>query len=465
MKGKCPTVLRQDTIAALATPFGMAGVGIIRISGPEALEIARRIFQPTHANCPWKTHHLYHGDIISADDKTILDEVLISFMRKPHSFTGEDIIEINCHGSPLIIQSILTQLLELGCRFARPGEFSERAFFNNRLDLSQAEALAAMVAAKSAKAYAISLAQLKGSLSKEIETLRALVIDALAGLEAAIDFTEDTSPEEIPVSPQIDQALERIELLLSSYRTAKAYTEGVNVVITGKPNVGKSSLLNTLTGKKKAIVTDIPGTTRDLITDAININGIPVNLMDTAGIREPQNIIEKEGINLVWESLTNADVVIMMLDGSKPITDEDKIIIDKNRNGNIIAAINKTDLPPAWEINTIGNLFPQEKIILKISAKFGTGLEALKNTIIDLSGSGDDKNTGSAMITNMRHKLALEKAHRNIQAAKESITRGMSAEFASFDLREALDNLDEITGKKINDEILDKIFSSFCIGK
>jgi tRNA modification GTPase len=353
----------------------------------------------------------------------------------------------------------------LGCRLARPGEFSQRAFFNNRLDLSQAEALAAMVAAKSEKAYAIGLAQLKGSLRKEIEALRALVIDALAGLEAAIDFTEDTSHEEIPVSPQIDQALERIQLLLSSYRTAKAYTEGINVVITGKPNVGKSSLLNTLTGRKKAIVTDIPGTTRDLITDTINISGIPVNLTDTAGIREPQNIIEKEGINLVWESLTNADVVIILLDGSKPLTNEDKVIIDKNRDGNIIAAINKIDLPPAWEINTIEHLFPREKKILKISAKFGTGLEELKSTIIDLSGSGDENNTGSAMITNMRHKLAMEKALKNIQAAKESIVGGMSAEFSAFDLREALDNLDEITGKKINDEILDKIFSSFCIGK
>ena len=192
-------MLHQDTIAAIATPFGMAGVGIIRISGPEALEIAHRIFQPSHENCPWETHHLYHGDIISADGITILDEVLISFMRKPHSFTGEDIIEINCHGSPLIIGSILTQLLELGCRLARPGEFSQRAFFNNRIDLSQAEALAAMVAAKSAKAYAIGLAQLKGSLSNEIESLRDLVIDALALLEAAIDFTENTSTEKIPL--------------------------------------------------------------------------------------------------------------------------------------------------------------------------------------------------------------------------------------------------------------------------
>lgn len=462
----CPIVLRQDTIAALATPFGMSGIGIIRISGPEALEIVTRIFQPSRENCLWESHHLYHGDIIFLDSKTILDEVLISFMRKPNSFTGEDIIEINCHGNPLIIGSILTQLQELGCRLARPGEFSERAFLNNRMDLSQAEALAAMISAKSEKAYAIGLSQLKGSLRKEIENLRLLLIDALAGLEAAIDFTEDTSGDKIPeMPPQIDEVLEHMQLLLSSYRAAKACTEGVNVVITGKPNVGKSSLLNTLTGRKKAIVTDIPGTTRDVITDTINISGIPVNLMDTAGIREPQNAIEKEGISLVWEHLAEADVVIVMLDVSKPLTDEDKIIIDKNKSGKIIITINKIDLPQAWETKTIEHLFPQEAKILEISAKAGTGLDELKKALIDLSGSDENINTGRVMITNLRHKLALEKAYKNIQTAKESIANGMSAEFAAFDLREALDNLDEITGKKINDDILDKIFSTFCIGK
>ena len=459
-------MLRQDTITAPATPFGMSGIGVIRISGPEALEIARRIFQPSHKNCSWKSHHLYHGDITSADGKTILDEVLISFMRKPGSFTGEDVIEINCHGNPLIIGSILTQLQELGCRLARPGEFSQRAFLNNRIDLSQAEALAAMISAKSQKAYAIGLSQLKGSLSQEMENLHSCLIEALALLEAAIDFTEDTSGERIPqMPPQIDPALEQMQLLLSSYRAARAYTEGVNVVITGKPNVGKSSLLNALTGRKKAIVTDIPGTTRDLITDTINIGGVPVNLTDTAGIREPQNLIEKEGINLVWENLSKADIIIIMLDVSKPLTDEDKIIIDKNKTGNIIAAINKTDLPQAWETKTVERLFSQEVRIHKISAKSGAGLEGLKNTVKDLSGSGENINAGSVMVTNMRHKLAIEKAYKNIQTAKESIEHGMSAEFAAFDLREALDNLDAITGKKINDEVLDKIFSSFCIGK
>jgi tRNA modification GTPase len=459
-------VLLQDTITAIATPFGTAGVGIIRVSGTKAFEIARCIFQPAHANCPWETHHLYHGDIISADGKTILDEALVSFMKQPHSFTGEDVLEINCHGNPLIMKAILTELVALGCRLAGPGEFSERAFFNNRIDLSQAEALASMIAAKSAKACAIGLAQLKGSLTKEIDNLRTLLIDALAMIEATIDFTDDVAEGVIPqLPPQIDLAAQRLQSLLASYRAAKIYTEGINVVITGKPNVGKSSLLNTLTGKKKAIVTDIPGTTRDLITDMINIRGVPVNLVDTAGIREPKDAIEKEGIKLVWENLANADVVIILLDGSKPLTVEDKEILQKNKNGNILIAINKTDLPPAWETRTIAGLLPQEGKILNISAKFGTGLEELKNIIVDSCLSVISIDAGDAMITNMRHKMALEKALTNILTAKNNILNGMSPEFTAFDLREALDNLDEITGRKINDEILDKIFSSFCIGK
>jgi len=459
-------VLLQDTITAIATPFGTAGVGIIRVSGTKAFEIARCIFQPAHANCPWETHHLYHGDIISADGKTILDEALVSFMKQPHSFTGEDVLEINCHGNPLIMKAILTELVALGCRLAGPGEFSERAFFNNRIDLSQAEALASMIAAKSAKACAIGLAQLKGSLTKEIDNLRTLLIDALAMIEATIDFTDDVAEGVVPqLPPQIDLAAQRLQSLLASYRAAKIYTEGINVVITGKPNVGKSSLLNTLTGKKKAIVTDIPGTTRDLITDMINIKDVPVNLMDTAGIREPKDAIEKEGIALVWENLANADVVIILLDGSKPLTGEDNEIIQKNKNGNILIAINKTDLPPAWETRTIAGLLPQDAKILHISAKFGTGLEELKNIIVDSCLSGNSIDDGSAMITNMRHKMALEEALTNVLTAKNNILTGMSLEFAAFDLREALDNLDEITGRKINDEILDKIFSSFCIGK
>ena len=459
-------MLRQDTIAAIATPFGPGGIGIIRISGPQAQEIARRIFKPSKKKCLWESHVLYHGDIVSADGKTVLDEVLISFMRGPNSFTGEDVIEINGHGSPVIMQKILFELIYLGCRLAESGEFSRRAFFNNRLDLSQAEALAAMVAAPTPHAFVLGLAQLKGNLSAEIEKARGLLIEALAVFEASIDFVEDAPAEEsLFLTPQIDEAKKSIEKLLSTYHEAKIITQGLNVVITGKPNVGKSSLLNALTGKKKAIVTDMPGTTRDLIVDEVVVHGTVLNLVDTAGIRQPKDAIEEEGISLVWENLANADLALIVLDGSIPLSPEDEEVISKNKNVNIVIAINKSDLPASWDIKKIAHMIEPEKKIIKISSKFGAGLEELKKAIIYSCGAYPRPDTGSVMITNLRHKQSLEKARKNIVAAKEAIARGESPEITAFELREAIDNLDEITGKKINDEVLDKIFSSFCIGK
>ncbi|PKN18824.1 MAG: tRNA uridine-5-carboxymethylaminomethyl(34) synthesis GTPase MnmE [Deltaproteobacteria bacterium HGW-Deltaproteobacteria-6] len=456
-----------DTIAAIATPFGTAGLGIIRVSGPMASELGRLLFRPAHQTCNWQSHHSYYGDIVSACGTTILDEVLVTLMCSPHSFTGEDVLEISCHGNPLILQTILEQLMTLGCRPARPGEFTERAYLNGRMDLSQAEALAAVISAQSEKARQIGLAQLKGSLGRKIGDLRTLLIDALAGLEAAIDFTDDVHEDETPsLPPQIHEAIAGIELLLSTYRQARLFTCGINVIITGKPNVGKSSLLNSLAGRKKAIVTDIPGTTRDLIHQTITLNGLAVHLTDTAGIRKPQDAIEKEGIDLVWEHLEQADIIIILLDGSKPLTPEDRHVLEQNKNRDckIITAINKSDLPAAWNPDLLLDYPLQGLNILKISAKFGDGLDALKKAVTDLTGSNNFTSDGG-MITQLRHKLALEKALASLAAAHEAVTSGRSPEFGAFELRCALDALDEITGKKIHDDILHKIFSSFCIGK
>jgi len=467
MKGTCVKVQAPDTIAAIATPFGTAGVGIIRVSGPLAPELGRRLFRPAHPNCTWQSHHSYHGDIIAADGTTLLDEVLITLMCKPRSFTGEDVLEISCHGNPLILRTILEQLMTLGCRPARPGEFTERAFLNGRMDLSQAEALASLISARSEKARQMGLAQLKGSLGQKIGELRGLLIDALAALEAAIDFTDDVAEHETPAIPtQIAEAINGMVLLLSTYQQARLFTEGINVVITGKPNVGKSSLLNNLTGRKKAIVTDIPGTTRDLITQTITLDGLCVHLTDTAGIRKPQDAIEKEGIDLVWEHLKQADVIIILLDGSKPLTDEDRHILEQNKNRDckILVAINKSDLPAAWLPDEIPDHPLHGVNILEISAKFGNGLDTLRKAMTDLAGGSDSVNDGG-VITQLRHKLALEKALANLTAARDNLMAGQSPEFAAFELRCALDALDEVTGKKIHDDVLDKIFSSFCIGK
>jgi len=457
-----------DTIAAIATPPGQSGIGVIRISGPLAPEMGRSLFHPAHKPCNWQSHHAFYGDILSADGQTVLDEVLITLMRKPHSFTGEDVLEISCHGNPLILQTILEQLMLLGCRPAKPGEFSRRAFLNGRMDLSQAEALAAMISARSQEAFALGLAQLKGTLGRDIGHLRSLLIDALALLEASIDFSEDISENEtLPEPPQISEALASIQKLLSTYRSARIISTGISVVITGKPNVGKSSLLNSLAGKKKAIVTDIPGTTRDLIEETITTaGGLCLNLLDTAGIRKPQDIIEQQGIDLVWERLEQADVIVILLDGSKPLTDEDRHILDQNkaRQEKVILAINKSDLTGAWAHEQLADAFSSQPPVLKISAKFGDGLHNLKEAIVGMQHTGNVR-SDEGMITQLRHKLALEKACANLEAARANLRVNFSPEFSAFELREAIDSLDEITGQKIREEVLDKIFSSFCIGK
>ncbi len=459
-------VTKTETIAAIATPLGTAGVGLIRVSGPLAPELAPRIFRPAHPNCVWQSHHLYHGDVVSADGQTVLDEVLATLMRKPHSFTGEDVLEISCHGNPLILQTILEQLLKLGCRLARPGEFSERAYSNGRMDLSQAEALAAMITAQSAKALQLELSQMKGSLGRRIDELRSLLVDALAHLEAAIDFSEDVSDREIPsVSGLILRADAGMEQLLSTYHQARLFTEGLRVVIAGKPNVGKSSLLNRLAGRKKAIVTDIPGTTRDLITETVTLDGTCVHLTDTAGIRPPSDAIEKEGIDLVWQQMEETDILLLLFDGSKPLTDEDFQILEQSQNYDvkILTAVNKCDLPPAWN-NRLPDHPLYGKPLLSLSAKFGDGLEDLKKAITGSTNPGEPPSEG-VMITRLRHKLALEKALARLREAQNCLTTGQSSEFAAFELSEALNALDEITGKNVPEDVLSRIFSSFCIGK
>jgi len=454
-------------IAAVATPPGAAGLGLIRVSGPAAAEIGRRLFRPARKTCPWQSHHLYHGDLVTADGKTVLDEVLVALMRRPHSFTGEDVLEISCHGNPLILEAVVEQCLQLGCRPAHPGEFSLRAFLNGRMDLAQAEAVAALISARAARARQIGLAQLKGALGDRLGEIRSLLVDALASRDATIDFSDDVGEEEAPAAPpQIAEAEARIASLIATYRQGRLSTEGISAVITGKPNVGKSSLLNSLAGRKKAIVTDIPGTTRDLITDTLTWDGLCVHLTDTAGIRDPRDIIEKEGIDRVWELLEEADVVIVLLDGSRPLTEEDRLIVEQNqsRADKMLLVVNKSDLPAAWSPDDLPGVVPPGSRVLHISAKFGGGLDDLRRTVIDRAG-GHDAADGEGILVSLRHKLALEKALAGLTAALDNFRAGSSPEFAAFELREALDAVDEITGRKIHDDVLARIFSAFCIGK
>jgi tRNA modification GTPase len=388
-------------------------------------------------------------------------------MMKPRSYTGEDILEINCHGSAFILQSVLSLVIKAGARLAEPGEFTKRAFLNNRIDLSQAEAVAETIMAKTDRALDLAVSHLKGDLASKIETLRNAIIDILAILETTIDFSdEDVEVGNPPsVARDIEAIIGELTELASTYGQGKIYRDGINAVITGRPNVGKSSLLNRLLGEKRAIVTAMPGTTRDFIEEIIPIKGVPVRLTDTAGIREPQNIIEKEGINLVWEKLSQADVVIVVFDGSESLTKEDDEIIKRCKAKKFLLVINKADLPHVIDEKELASLAPDVMPPIWISAKHGDGIPTLKDAIHGLALNGADYGHSLNIVSNIRHKIAIEKTRDMLSKARDSILQGLSPEFPAFDIRQALERLGEIAGKTVTEEVLEKIFSTFCIGK
>ena len=457
----------EDTIAAIATPPGVGGVGIVRVSGPQAGDIARLLFRPPKREASFKSHHLYHGDIVSPETGTVIDEVLISLMMKPHSYTGEDVLEINCHGGSVILQTILSEVIKAGARFAEPGEFTKRAFMNNRIDLSQAEAILEMITAKTDRALALAVSHHKGNLAEKIETIRSSIIDVLALLETSVDFSDEDIDFSNPldIAEQIDVIINELQRLALTYREGKIHRDGINAVITGRPNVGKSSLLNRLLGEERAIVTHIPGTTRDFIEEFINIKGVPVKLTDTAGIREPGNIIEKEGINFVWDRLSQADVAIVVLDGSEALTKEDREIIKKIEATKFLLVINKADLPHLLDERELTALAPSVMQPVWISAKHGDGIPEIKDAIHKLAlDQPDDYNT-TLIISNIRHKTAIEKTADLLTKARNAAISGLSPEFPALDVREALDCLGQITGQTVTEEVLERIFSTFCIGK
>jgi tRNA modification GTPase len=340
-------VIQADTIAAIATPPGTGGIGIIRASGPDAERIGQTLFRPRKAAETCRSHRLYHGEIICPATGRVLDEVLVALLRAPHSFTGEETLEIHCHGGALICEEVLQAVLRAGARPAEPGEFTRRAFLNGRIDLVQAEAVQEMITARTQRGLDLAIGHLHGDLSRTTGELRTSILDILTLLEAEIDFQEEDGIEAAPREGLLDQLrglTARIEELTASYGEGRIVRDGARVVITGKANVGKSSLFNRLLGEKRAIVTPHAGTTRDFIEEGVSIRGVPVRFVDTAGIREAQDPIEKEGIDLVWQQAAAADVVVILLDGSSPLTPEDRGIIEANRGRNIVVAINKSDL-------------------------------------------------------------------------------------------------------------------------
>ena len=458
--------LQEDTIAAIATPHGTGGVGIIRISGPEAEKIGFRLFRPKRATATFRSHLLYHGDIIVPETGMILDEVLLTVMRQPHSYTGEDTIEIHCHGGLALVDGILKVVLASGARLAEPGEFTKRAFLNDRMDLSQAEAVITLIYAKTSRGVDLALSHLKGGLSHKVKSLRSSLIDVLSHLEITIDFTEEdielSSPSDL--FGMIQHVIDDISEILATYREGKIASNGLTVVITGKPNVGKSSLLNKMLGEQRAIITPIPGTTRDFIEGDLQIKGIPIKLIDTAGVRNGKNIIEQEGIKLVWEKASTADVVIILLDGSTVLTAEDREVIIRNKGKELMVVINKSDLPQILSDRELEELVPYAPH--RISAKQGDGLVELKEKLYTIAMRAlNDDDRSDVVLTNLRHKAAFEKALEHLRNAHNTVVQGMSPEFSALDVKESLDALGEIIGDTTSEEVLDKIFSTFCIGK
>jgi len=460
-------VIQPDTIAAIATPPGAGGIGIVRASGPDAERIGRALFKPRKAADAFRTHRLTHGDIHCPETGRVLDEVLAAFLRAPHSFTGEDTLEIHCHGGPLVLGEVLQAVLRAGARPAEPGEFTRRAFLNGRLDLAQAEALQEMISARSQRGLDLAVGHLRGDLSRKVADLRSSILDILTLLEAEIDFQEEDGVETAPREGLLDRIRDitaRIDALTASYGEGRIVREGARVVITGKANVGKSSLFNRLLGERRAIVTPHPGTTRDFIEEGVVIRGVPVRFIDTAGIRETSNPVEKEGIDLVRQQSASADVVVVLLDGSAPFTADDRTILEENRGRNVVVALNKSDLPRQIDERSL----PGESVTaqpLWISAKTGEGVDAFRDAVHAALGRSTGESRADTVITSLRHKIALERTFASLRTAEQSLSGGLSPEFIAFDLREALGTLGEVTGQSITEEVLDRIFSTFCIGK
>ncbi len=455
-----------DTICGIATAQGEGGIAIIRVSGNKALEIVGRIFKGIN-NFDinnMKTYTMKYGNIIDSVSKEVIDEVIISYMKGPKSFTAEDVVEINCHGGVVSTNRVLEEVIKNGARIAEPGEFTKRAFLNGRIDLSQAEAVMDIITAKTDLAMKSAVMQNEGVLSKEINKLRAYLLDVLALIEYDVDFTEDDEEPDatvpVKVSESLNKAIIDMEKLLKGANEGKIIREGLKMTIVGKPNVGKSSLMNALLQEKRAIVTDIPGTTRDIIEEYINLGGIPVKITDTAGIRETEDVVEKIGVERSREKLEEADLVVLMLDTSRPLDDEDREIIKSIKDKKTIVLLNKVDLERKLQLEEINGLYN----LIEISAMTGFGIEDLKQEIKKLFFNGEVDNE-SLIITNSRHKQALYRALENCKIAEERLKMNEFLDLISIYVTSGLRALGEITGAELEEDLVNKIFSEFCVGK
>ncbi|MGN0266740.1 MAG: tRNA uridine-5-carboxymethylaminomethyl(34) synthesis GTPase MnmE [Lachnospiraceae bacterium] len=459
--------MNNDTIAAIGTAMTHSGIGIVRISGSEAIGIADRIFRAKKsgkklADVP--THTLHYGHIVNRDQ--IIDEVLVSVMRGPHSYTAEDVVEINCHGGILVMKKILDTVMEYGARPAEAGEFTKRAFLNGRMDLSQAEAVIDIINSQNEFALKSAVKQLSGSVSDKIKEIRKRLIYEIAYIESALD-----DPEHYPMDNYGEELVEKIKPLLQEIRKltdhaddGRMLKEGIKTVILGKPNAGKSSLLNLMVGSERAIVTDIEGTTRDTLEEHILLDGISLNIVDTAGIRETADLVEQIGVERAKEQAAEADLVLYVIDATKPLDENDKEIIQCIADKKAIVLFNKCDLDTLLDEQEIRQMLPEQTVVV-FSAKDRTGFEILKDRIREMFYAEELKFNDEIYLTSARHKAALDSAYRSLQLVMDSIAAGMPEDFFTIDMMSAYEQLGYITGESVEDDLVNEIFSKFCMGK
>jgi tRNA modification GTPase len=456
----------SDAIAAISTAIGEAGIGIVRMSGTDAIEIGIRVFKGAKINDikAVENRKLIYGHIVDGDK--ILDEVLIAFMREPYTYTKENMVEIYCHGGVISVKKVLELVLSNGARLAEPGEFTKRAFLNGRLDLAQAEAVIDIIRSKTDKSFQVSLDQLEGSLSSKIKEIRHILLSMLAHIEVSIDFPDEDV--EVSTLSQLEEnameVKEKISTLLSTSDRGKILRDGLNTVILGKPNVGKSSLLNAILRENRAIVTDIPGTTRDIIEEYINIDGIPLRIIDTAGIRDTNDLVEQIGVDKAKKTVEQADLAIAIFDISRELSDDDIQIIELIKDKKTIVLLNKTDLPNKFDEEQIRKYLSNVEIIAT-SIKNRIGIEDLEDSIRNMFYAGEVEISSDVVINNVRHKNQLDKAYKNIISVIDDIRAMVPIDCLEVDLKNCWENLGEISGETIGEDILDRIFSEFCIGK
>ena len=460
--------LEFDTIAAISTPPGEGAISIVRLSGDQAVQLADKVYQSGNKRLSEvPSHTIHYGHIVDPKSNQLVDEVMVSVMRAPKTFTREDVVEINCHGGIVVVNQILQLLLREGARLAEPGEFTKRAFLNGRVDLSQAEAVMDLIRAKTDKAMGLALNQLDGNLSALIRSLRLEILETLAQVEVNIDYPEYDDVEELTTKLLLEKAQmiqQRIQALLATSKQGKVLREGLSTAIIGRPNVGKSSLLNHLLREEKAIVTDIAGTTRDVIEEYVNVRGVPLKLIDTAGIRETEDVVERIGVERSRKALAEADLILLVLNQSEPLTAEDEQLLEATSGLKRIILLNKTDLPAQLEQEKLKKLIENEPVF-SISVAKNDGLDRLESAISDLFFSGETGERDATYVSNTRHIALLEKASLSLEEVIAGIDSGMPVDLVQIDMTRCWDYLGEVVGDSVQDELITQLFSQFCLGK